>query len=240
MQDRYVGDIGDYAKYGLLRAVGAGRRLGVAWYLCSYGTSKSPGHGGLTTYLEEPRRWRHLDVELFDALRSLVDEGRRSVGEIRDTGILGNAVFADEPVDVDAIRVRDRKRWREEWFERVMDRLSGCDVVFADPDNGLYRDDRFSPGRAENAKRIPLAEAKRLAEGRTAVVYHHFNRSSSHREQLRDWMDRLPGCTAAYRWRARMPRAFFVVNSDADTDRRLERFASSWEPHGTLFRRDDL
>lgn len=240
MQDRYVGDISDYAKYGLLRAVGAGRRLGVACYLCSYGISKSPGHGGLTTYLEEPRRWRCLDAELFDKLRTLVDDGRRSVGRIRETGILGNAVFADEPVDVDALPVRDRKRERDEWFRRVVDRLSGCDLVFADPDNGLCLDDRFSPGLAANAKRIPLAEAERLAEGRTAVVYHHFDRSSSHREQLRDWMDRLPGCTAAYRWRARMPRAFFVVNSDADTDRRLERFANSWEPHGTLFRRDDL
>ena len=34
MRDRYVGDIGDFAKYGLLRAVGNGRRLGIAWYLC--------------------------------------------------------------------------------------------------------------------------------------------------------------------------------------------------------------
>ena len=170
MQDRYVGDIGDYAKYGLLRAVGADRRLGVAWYLSSHGRSKSPGHGGLTTYLEEPRTWRHPDVDLFDALRRQVSEGRRSVGEIRDTGILGNAVFADEPVDVDAIPVHDRQWWRDEWFERVLDRLSGCDLVFAAPDNGLYRDDRFSATRAENAKRIPLAEAKRLAEGRTAIV----------------------------------------------------------------------
>ena len=34
MRDRYVGDIGDFAKYGLLRAIGKGKRLGVAWYLC--------------------------------------------------------------------------------------------------------------------------------------------------------------------------------------------------------------
>ena len=33
MQDRYTGDIGDFAKYGLLRALEAGHRLGVAWYL---------------------------------------------------------------------------------------------------------------------------------------------------------------------------------------------------------------
>ena len=30
MQDRYVGDIGDFAKYGLLRAVSEGKKLGDA------------------------------------------------------------------------------------------------------------------------------------------------------------------------------------------------------------------
>ena len=34
MRDRYVGDIGDFAKYGLLRAIDNGNRLCVAWYLC--------------------------------------------------------------------------------------------------------------------------------------------------------------------------------------------------------------
>ena len=34
MQNRYVGDIGDFGKYGLLRALYHGRQLGVAWYLC--------------------------------------------------------------------------------------------------------------------------------------------------------------------------------------------------------------
>lgn len=33
MQDRYTGDIGDFVKYGLLRAIRGRKRLGVAWYL---------------------------------------------------------------------------------------------------------------------------------------------------------------------------------------------------------------
>lgn len=33
MQNRYVGDIGDFAKYGLLWALSPQKRLGVAWYL---------------------------------------------------------------------------------------------------------------------------------------------------------------------------------------------------------------
>ena len=33
MQDRYVGDVEDVVKYGLLRSILGTRRLGVAWYL---------------------------------------------------------------------------------------------------------------------------------------------------------------------------------------------------------------
>lgn len=32
MQDRYAGDVGDFVKLGLLRAISPGRKLGVAWY----------------------------------------------------------------------------------------------------------------------------------------------------------------------------------------------------------------
>ena len=33
MQDRYVGDIGDFVKYALLRVITGESKLGVAWYL---------------------------------------------------------------------------------------------------------------------------------------------------------------------------------------------------------------
>ena len=33
MQNRYVGDIGDYLKLGILRALSPGYHLGVAWWL---------------------------------------------------------------------------------------------------------------------------------------------------------------------------------------------------------------
>ena len=33
MQNRYTGDIGDFVKYGLLRAISKGKKLGIAWYL---------------------------------------------------------------------------------------------------------------------------------------------------------------------------------------------------------------
>ena len=239
MQDQYVGDIGDFVKYGLLRAISGGRRLGVAWYLCTDPGSTRAGDGRYTGYLQQPTEWRHLDCELFDTLKSLVDEGKRSVAEIQESGILGNADFSDEPLDVTGVPVRHRERWRYEWFEQVKNRLSCCDLVFADPDNGLYPDDRFRPRKKVNAKRIPFCEAKELAEGRTAVIYHHNNRAAKHCQQIRELMDRLPGSTWAYYWRRQSPRTFFVINPDVEMQRRLEEFTERWIPCGELVRGND-
>ena len=59
MQNRYVGDIGDFGKYGLLRALCHGRRLGVAWYLYP----DEAHNGGIVQYLCEPDEWRSVDPE---------------------------------------------------------------------------------------------------------------------------------------------------------------------------------
>ena len=230
MQDRYVGDIGDFVKYGLLRALGKGKCLGVAWYLHPDYDTTSSGDGRHIEYLQKPDDWRHLDSELFGTLKELVDEGRRSVAEIQCSNILENAVFADEPLNnVDGVAVRDRKCRRREWFERVKDALSDCDLVFADPDKGLYPDDGFKPTIKENVERIPLSEALALAEGRPAVIYHHNGRhSGGHRKEIQKWMNRLPIHVHAYYWRGYRNRTFFVINADFKIERRLEKFAERW------------
>ena len=89
MQDQYAGDIGDFVKYGLLRAISEGKCLGVAWYLCTDSGSTKKGDGRHIDYLKQDEKWRHLDCELFNTLKGLVDEGKRSVSEIRKSGILG-------------------------------------------------------------------------------------------------------------------------------------------------------
>jgi hypothetical protein len=75
VKNQYLGDIGDFGKFGLLRAlVGVSNQplsLGIVWYL----THDEPYNtcGRFLTYLEQPERYRHLDSELFDALRDIVN-----------------------------------------------------------------------------------------------------------------------------------------------------------------------
>ena len=139
MQDRYVGDVGDFVKYGLLRALSDGKRLGVAWYLRTDRDPTKADDGSHTTYLHQPEKWRHLDPVVFDGMRRLVENGSRTVSAIQRSGLLNAAAFAAEPLDISKIPVKARERWRRNWFERVRVELAECDLVFADPDTASIR-----------------------------------------------------------------------------------------------------
>jgi hypothetical protein len=77
MQNRYVGDIGDYVKLSVLRALSPGYRLGVAWWLNpDEGHNRDGRHIG---YLDRPEQWRHFEPDLFDVLAEIVKSDRRDV-----------------------------------------------------------------------------------------------------------------------------------------------------------------
>lgn len=242
MQNRYVGDIGDFAKYGLLRALSTQKRLGVAWYLY-YDPDEDNGDGKHTEYLHEPDQWKHLDPSLFMDLKRLVCGGYRSVAAVEKSGLLPKGTaFAHELLDTriqaNAWTPAGRATltaWRTEWFERVTDHLADCELVFADPDNGLCLDERFRPTRREDWKRLPISEVLTLSEGRPAILYHHnTRRKGGHQEEIQYWMDRIPGCSYAFYWLRISPRTFFIVNPDRSIIDRLVKFAEEWQQAGDL------
>ena len=221
MQNRYAGDIGDYIKYTLLRRLSVGKRLGLAWYL--FPDQAGTGDGRHTKYLGRPARWRGLDPCVFDAMKRIVS-GERSVAAVEAAGLLPSAVFAGDPLHTN-LHGQDRRDWRSAWFRGTLASLRGCDIVFADPDNGLCKDERFSAGARDDWKRLPVAEALELAEGRTAIFYHHNTRArGGHEKEIEEWMGLL-GCRAALRWRRVSSRTFFIVNPDREVEDRLRTFA---------------
>jgi hypothetical protein len=189
LQNRYVGDIGDYLKLGILRALWPGYRLGVAWWLYPDVTHNRDGrHIG---YLLRPDRWRHFDPDLFDALAEIVASGRRGVRGLEAPDLLPGAVFAGEVMPITG-PARHRKQERREWFGNAVDRLANADLVFVDPDNGL-EPDRFSHGSAKSGKSVLLSELLELARpGRCLIVYHHHTRRlGGHHAEIAYWTDRL-------------------------------------------------
>lgn len=228
MQNRYAGDIGDYVKFALLRSLGAGRRLGVAWYL-----HPDEGHnadGKHVHYLQDAGHWRSLDPQLFDALKSVV-ETERSTRAIERSRIL-DAVWSSHPLISADLDRKQRSTWRHRWFAELCDDLSECDLVFADPDNGLTDDDPSRRSQKDFGKRIPLSEVRCLADGRPAVIYHHNSRfKGGHEAEIRHWQGEIGGVVMAVRSRAWNSRTFFIVNPDRETTDRAQTFCARWAAH---------
>ena len=235
MQDRYVGDIGDFVKYALLRALSVEMQLGVAWYL--HPDEERSADGRHVQYLDRPTDWRYLDEGLFDTLRRIVASGHRSVAKVQEQCVLGSAVFANRRLEVASVPVPRRPSYRRNWFEGECKGLDTCDMVFADPDNGLIPDSCFRPTVKRSAKSIPEREVRALSKGRPTVVYHHNTRfKGGHYKEIDYWQHLLPGSVYAYYWRRWSNRTFFVVKGNRQLERRLENFAERWKPHGELIR----
>lgn len=127
--------------------------------------------------------------------------------------------------------IAKRRNWRNAWFHGVLRDLDGCDLIFADPDNGLTDDDDRRKGRATFGKQLPLAEALRLSEGRSAVIYHHnTRRAGGHDAEVDHWISMIGALTLAVRAKAYNCRTFFVVNPDQTMVASVRQFCKLWAP----------
>ena len=230
MQDRYVGDIGDYVKLAILRAIMPESRLGVAWW--RYPNESHNSDGRHTGYLGQPGLWRSLDPDLFDQLKDIVTLGDRRVEALQRADMLPGAIHFDEPISVLGAPVQ-RAAARDRWFSRVLSAVDGCDLVFLDPDNGLETKN-FDAGARKAGKSVCLAELQALGNhGRTLIVYHHQTRmAGGHQHELAHWGERLKGegfhTVDALRASAYSARAFFLLNGTPKIRSRAEQIATKW------------
>ncbi len=235
MQNRYVGDIGDYVKYALIRHIGKGKRIGIAWYL--FPDENNNNDGKFTNYLKYPEKYKVYDPELFSFLKDSVESARKNIKTIEKSGILGDCIFHNDILytDIPSIKWRDRRKWRNEWFSNVLDTLNGCDIVFADPDNGIYPDEKFRGSRKMDLKRIPEKEVEKLAKSRCAIIYHHNSRfKGGHAEEIKFWKRRISrrlkiNNVIALRWKRYNSRTFFIISSDNEIIDKAIFFAKKWD-----------
>src|SRR4051794_23930652 len=99
MQDRYVGDVGDFGKYGLLRSLASNHSLGVVWYLTP--DEDHTNDGKHTSYLHPTRKnltdYRDCDPDLYDALSGIIHAEQRCVKGVRERGVLpAGTVFYED------------------------------------------------------------------------------------------------------------------------------------------------
>jgi hypothetical protein len=200
----------------------------VAWYL--YPDEGHNADGKHTTYLSAPDKWRHLDPKLFDALAGIVSSDR-SVSALEQSRVL-KATFANEMLTTGQMEAPYRDRWRLNWSQRVLATLSDCDLVFADPDNGLTDDQPKRRREKHFGKRMPLSEVRSIVADRTAVIYHHNTRfKGGHDVEVTHWSKLFGADTLAVRSNSFQCRTFFVVKPDAQIAERVRQFCEVWSNH---------
>lgn len=250
MKNSYVGDIGDFGKYGLLRHLccvtgketdGDPLRLGVVWYL-------NEGKG--TDYLTDESKGAELkacDPELYQKLQWLVGvENRRNIAAVRDSLILPcDTLYYDEPIPNGS---------RRQWFKRALDAIREAKLVFVDPDTGIVpknraKDDAIGP------QYVSVGELRCLyKKGKSLIVYQHGDHTEN---QIKEVSQRLkpelclPKLPWGLAWHRDVGRAFLVVPQEKHKlflSKRLEAIEGSewrkkrpkwpkWKrPHFTIHR----
>jgi hypothetical protein len=168
MKEQYVGDINDYRKYALLRALSAGgiNRVGVCWMLTP---SDGSSDGSKLAYLSQPDRYRSFDSELFEILvRAAAEPDRRRLRSIEESGAIPNVTYFNETLS-------DDHSSRVAFMERCSGALANADLIFFDPDNGL--EVSLPKGRRNSSKYLYLDEVAAFYQaGKSLLIYQHFPR----------------------------------------------------------------
>ena len=169
MKNQYFGDINDYRKYGLIRALTGYGKLSsmICWMLTE---EDGRPDGGKVDYLHDQGKWKAYDPELFAALHeSVVVEDRRSIHVASEKGIIPGADYYETLLTDDKIK-------RTEYFSQFLKEAHGKDLYFFDPDNGM--DVMSVPfGRKHSSKYLYWQEIEGLHERDASVlIYQHFPR----------------------------------------------------------------
>ena len=169
MKNQYFGDISDYLKFGLLRALQSTglHRLLVAWMLTPDDNRKD----GLFRFLKIiSETWKHFDPELYTWLeQTLRSANTPAVELIEKTKLLPRTRFFSDLVP-------DKREPRYIWSDGLLDAAADMDLVFLDPDNGIEVPSR-PIGRKDSSKYVAWNEIERLWKaGCSLLIYQHFPR----------------------------------------------------------------
>ena len=217
MQNRYVGDVADFGKHGLLRFLsgmtsedaGDPLKLGLIWYW--HHDEKHVGNrkkinndGGHIGYLRRTRnddksKYRDCDPDLWEKLRDLVYRDARCVHCAELAGILpeGTSYYDAQLYYVPKMSPALRRELRQHWLGEALHATQDAQLVCVDPDNGIASDTKKY--NAEGPKYVYIDDLRAIWERRQSlVIYHHLGRGDTDEQirkvtaLLRDGLDTNP------------------------------------------------
>lgn len=184
MQNRYVGDIGDFVKYGLLNFILENRltntklKLGVNWYLVP--DEKHNEDGKYIDYLRPSKRFssslQQCNPKLYRQLKEIVFNKKvRNVTEIERGEVLPKGtIFLSKLIKHDpSMSPSEKVRTRESWHSAALKGLMTSDIVFLDPDNGVQTE-KLLLTRKKSSKYVLFGEvADYYKRGQSVIMYSH-------------------------------------------------------------------
>lgn len=181
MQDKYVGDVGDYGKYGLLNEIAkqanGNVRLGINWYYTNIAETGNTD-GKFTEYLNEGKKgntkFKKCFPQLYEKLRIIVSQNKRSIAEVETNKVLHEStIFYSDVIPCSGVTPKERVVDREKWFKKSISMLEQADIIFVDPDNGIHLDPTMKK-RPKAVKYVFPEEIETYFNlGKSLVIYNH-------------------------------------------------------------------
>ncbi|WP_400204255.1 hypothetical protein [Candidatus Methanomassiliicoccus intestinalis] len=176
MQNKYVGDVGDFGKYGMLRFLVStcnNLKIGVNWYLVD---DEDTTDGKHTSYLNKNKDLCNCDLELYYYLKSLIEQKKRNIMHIENDDIIPGCIYFSDLLKYETNKITENQIMRELWFSRSLDKLQTANVIYVDPDNGL----EVKSQNIHSSKGIKYVSYKEIYQyyknGKSIIVYNHRDR----------------------------------------------------------------
>ena len=142
MQEKYLGDTPDFAKYALLKALrGSDLRLGINWYLTLPHEVDGIGNkdGKTRQHVSDPKSYRAIDSTLWEQLQNFQHSDDRSIRDFENGKVFPRSTkYFSEPLSFDGLNSKSETlQARSDWVQRGLSKLKSTDLVFIDPDTGM-------------------------------------------------------------------------------------------------------
>ena len=254
MQNKYVGDVGDFGKFGLLRRLcgltdeatpAPDLSLGVVWCMQPDDESNDGRHISYSTDTAKNRRlYQVCDADLWDALAHLIETNQRFVRSLQNSRLLPEStVYFDSRLNYQRQASRPRRiAIYKQWISDALAATQNVDVVYLDPDTGLAPENKMF--RKDGTKYTYVSHLNRFWQrGQTLVIYQQLPQGKT----AETWFPEIAALLRkglhqaepiAFRFRKGTSRAFFVV-PQPDHCKRIESrihrmLATPWQQHCEL------
>jgi hypothetical protein len=179
MQDKYVGDIGDFGKYILLNEICKEFKLGVNWFYVKgkkEGGDKEYRYRYLKDENKNSEKYEPCCPDLYRKFRRLgiAENNNRNIAKFEEARILPTeTAFYRKPLPRGEAE-------RKEWFKESIGEFEKekVDIIFLDPDNGIQPTPQKDKKGKDATKYVFYDEIERYYKlGKSLVIYNHRDRS---------------------------------------------------------------